>query len=171
MLNRREQLMIQDDPAFLPDLGLPGLDIDLSGLDISDDSSRLSSILSQRSQVSSVSSGHEPEDSMLGPVIPSSTFGGSGIIGGFQLHSDAGNSARASLAVGHLLDNDENFNISPGFSFDDDGNMHESSLMHESGNLIGNVRAGIDTAAGARVRQEVTEGMRMDHREVSICMI
>ena len=171
-LYSRDQLMIQDDPAFLPDLALPGLDVDLSALAISTDgSSRPPSILSQRSQRSSLSSGHEPDDSMLGLIIPSSAPGGSGGIGGFQAHSGIASSTRGSLGVGHLPDNDEDFNIDLGFGFDEEGNMFEDPLPTERANLTGNVRVESDSATGARVRQGFIEGMRLDRVEVSTSMM
>ena len=171
MLRSREQLMIQDDPAFLPDLALPGLDIDLSALDITTDgSSRSSSILSQHSQRSSLSSGHEPDDSMVGLIIPSSALGGSGGMGGFQVHSGVASSARGSLGLGRLLDDNEDFNIDPGFGFDEEGNMFEDPLPSEHANQVGNVRVESDSATSVRVRQGLTEGVRVGRAEVSTSM-
>ena len=158
--------MIQDDPAFLPDLALPGLDIDLSALDIStDESSRRSSIMSPHSQRSSLSSGHGPDDSMLGLIIPSSATGGAGDIGGFQLHSGNFSSARGSMRLGGL-DEDDIFNFEPGFAIDGDGNIIEDLLPSERAQP-GSLRLGSDSAASARVREGLIEGLQTGRPEVS----
>ncbi|KAF6219582.1 hypothetical protein HO133_004051 [Letharia lupina] len=157
---RSDQLVIQDDPAFLPDLALPGLDIDLSALDIStDDSSRRSSILSPHSQRSSLSSHAEADESMLGLVIPSSGSGGAGDLGGFILPGENVSSAQRSARIGRLLDDeDEGFNIDPGFTIDADGNLVEEPTPGPGAALAGGIRLGSDSAASARVRQELMEG-------------
>lgn len=159
--------MIQDDPAFLPDLALPGLDIDLSALDIStDESSRRSSILLPHSQRSSISSHHEADESMLGLIIPTSETGGAVDIGGFQLPSDNLSSARRSARVGRFLEEgDEGFNIDPGFSIDAEGNLIEDSSPTEAAQP-GILRLGSDSAASGRVRQELQEGLRAGQFEV-----
>ena len=172
MSSSREHLMIQDDPAFLPDLALPGLDLDLSALDLSTTkSSRPSSILSQHSQRSSLSSGHEPDDSMLGLAIPSSIAGGSGGIGGFQVHSGGASSARGSLDLGRLLNDNEDLNIDPGFGFDEEGNMFEGPLLSEQADQVGNARVGSNSAVSAGMRRGLMEGMRIGRGEVSTSII
>lgn len=161
--------MIQDDPAFLPDLALPGLDIDLSSLDISTDgSSRRSSLLSQHSQRSSVSSHHDPDDSMLGLVIPTSDSGGTGDIGGFMLPGENASSAQRNARLERLFEeDDEGFNLDPGFTIDADGNLIEDHLPGEVAVQRGSVRLGSDPAASGRVRQELLAGLQAGRFEVN----
>ncbi|KAL8763177.1 MAG: hypothetical protein Q9184_000980 [Pyrenodesmia sp. 2 TL-2023] len=122
---RPDQLVLEDDPAFVPDMVLPGLDIDLAALDIATDaSSRRSSILSPRSQRISLSSQQTSDESALGLVIPSSDGGGAGEMGGFIIPSSEHASVRGSAGMGGLLGEvEDDFNLDPGFMFDNDGNM------------------------------------------------
>ncbi len=80
---RPDQLLLQDDPAFMPGLAFGGFDLDLSNLDITT-SAQSSSILSPRSGLSNRSS----HGSALGIIIPSSISGGGAGIGAFQLPGD-----------------------------------------------------------------------------------
>lgn len=116
---RRDQITIEDDSAFIPDLTF---DIDLHALEMSTtESSRRSSLLSPHTARSSLSS--QPEGSMTGLIIPSSS-GGGGDIGGFQLPSEQGSSIQRQQRINRLLEDDgEAFGIDPGFSIDADGNM------------------------------------------------
>ena len=163
-----DQLMIQDDPAFLPDLILPGLDIDLSALGISsDDSSRRSSIISPYSQRSSLSSHQEAEESMLSLVIPSSDIGGAGDLGGFILPGDNVSPGPRSEDLGRLPEEeDEDFNIDPGFTIDADGNLIEERTPGPGATHTGVVRLGSDSAASGHVRQEIMEGLQAGQFEV-----
>lgn len=164
--------MIQDDPAFLPDLALPGLDIDLSALDIStDDSSRRSSILSPHSQQSSLSSHAGADESVLGLVIPSSYSGGAGDLGGFIFPGENISSAQRSARIGRLLDDeDEGFNIYPGFTIDADGNLVEERTPGPGAAPAGGMRLGSDSATSARVRQEILEGQQAGQFEVGLTL-
>jgi len=162
--------MIEDDPAFLPDLALPGLDIDLSALEIStDETSRRSSILSPHSQRSSRSSHHELDDSMLGLVIPTSDVGGAGDIGGFVLPSDNASAAHRSARFSGLLgDEDEGFNLDPGFQFDAEGNLIEDVSPVQIGDQPDNLRLGSDSAASGRLRRELLESLQQGQPEVNL---
>ena len=168
-----DQLIVQDDPAFLPELALPGLDIDLSALDISmDDSSRRSSLLSPPSQLSSVSSTHESDESMPGIIIPSSGTGGGGSIGGFILPGDDRSSAQRTSRMRSILgEEDEGFDLDPGFTFDEQGdivfNDAGALVQAESATRPGPIRLGSDSAMSARVRQEIEEGMQAGQFDVS----
>ena len=163
-----DQLMIQDDPAFLPDFALPSLDIDFSALDIStDESSRRSSILSPHSQRSSLSSHPDADESMLGLIIPSSASGGAGDLGGFILPGDNISSAQRHSRLGRFLeDEDEGFNLDPGFSVDADGNLIEERMPGPGAAPMGGGRLGSDSAASDRVRQELLEGLQAGQFEV-----
>ena len=164
--------MIQDDPAFLPDLAFPGLDIDLSALDLSTDvSSRRSSLLSLHSKRSSLSSQAEADESMLGLVIPSSYSGGAGDLGGFILPGENVSSAQRNASIGRLLDDeDEGFNIDPGFTIDADGNLVEERTPGPGTAPHGGMRLGSDSAASARVRQELMEGQEAGRFEVGLAL-
>ncbi|KAL9639966.1 MAG: hypothetical protein Q9164_000595 [Protoblastenia rupestris] len=161
---RPDQLMIQDDPAFLPDLAWPGLDTDLSAFDIStDSSSRWSRVLSPHSQRSSLSSQHDADGSMLGLIIPTSDTGGAGELGGFQLPSEHASSALRNERFERLLEDDgEALDIDPGFSIDAQGNFIEEPI---AGSDVGPgpLRLGSDSAASAHARRELEEGVRQGH--------
>ncbi len=164
------QLMVEDDPGFLPDLALPGLDIDLSALNIStDESSRRSSLLSPHSQLSSLSSHQQSGDeSMLGLIIPNSDSVGAGDHGGFVLPSDHANSAQRSARLGRLLEDEgEGFDIDPGFSIDAEGNLIEDPAPGAVAQM-GVSRFGSDQAANSRMRRELQEGLEQGRIEVKL---
>ncbi len=167
----RDQLVLEDDPAFLPDFALPGLDIGLSALDISTDaSSRRSSILSPHSQRSSLSSHADGDESMLGLVIPTSDSVGAGDLGGFMLPEGNVSSAQRSAQLGRVLDDDdEGFNIDPGFTIDAEGNVIEERTAEPLPGAVpsGAVRLGADFAASGRMRQELMEGFQAGQYEVN----
>ena len=163
-----DQLIIHDDPAFVPDFALPGLDIDLSALDISSGSSRRSSILSHRSQRSSLSSQPDADEAVGGLIIPSSDSRGVGDLGGFILPSDNMSSAQRSARIGGLLeDEDEGFNLDPGFTIDADGNLIEGNTPDLAAAPPVGVRLGSDSAASVRVRQELLEGLEAGQYQVT----
>ena len=168
-----DQLILHDDPAFVPDMVLPGLDIDLAALDISTDaSSRRSSILSPHSQRTSLSSEHASDESALGLVIPSSDGGGAGHLGGFIIPSSEQASVRRSVGVGNLFgEAEDDFNLDPGFMFDNDGNMidlvKDVSLPRVEQILPAAGRIRSDSGAIAQVRRELDEGLQAGQLEVS----
>ena len=152
----------------MPDLALPGLDIPLSALDISSDSSRRSSILFPRSQRSSLSSQPDADNAVRGLIIPSSDSGGAGDLGGFILPSDNPSSAQRSARIGGLLeDEDEGFNLDPGFTIDADGNLIEENTQDLAAAPSVGVRLGSDSAASGRVRQELLEGLEAGQYQVT----
>jgi len=163
---------VQDDPAFLPDLAMPALDIDLSSLELStDESSRRSSILSPHSQRTSISSAQGSQESSLGLIIPSSSIGGAGDLGGFVLPGDERSSAQRSARMRSILGEDEGgFDLDPGFNFDEEGNIivtGEGTPMPGSTARPSAVRRGSDSAASARVRQDIEDGMQAGQIDVS----
>ena len=168
-----DQLILQDDPAFLPDYLLPGLDIDLSALDLStDESSRRSSILSPHSQQSSRSS-KDGDESLLGLLIPTSDTRGTGDIGGFALPGDDGGSAHRGSRIGALLEEEEgDFFPDVDFVFDDEGNVVEYGPEARAQRPItggpSGARLGSDFAASARVIREHEEGFQAGQLEVCV---
>lgn len=173
--HRPDQLILQDDPAFLPDYFLPGLDIDLSALDLStDDSSRRSSILSPYSQQSSRSSDKGGDKSLLGLIIPTSDTGDAADIGGFALPDDDGGSAQRGSRIGALLEEEEG-GIFPDvdFAFDEEGNVIEygaGGRLHRAvpvGPSATRLRS--DSVGSARVRREHEEGFQAG--QVEVCFL
>ncbi|KAL6721901.1 R8 protein [Lecanora helva] len=164
---RPDQLVLPDNPAFLPDFALPGLDVDLSALDIStDDSSRRSSLLLPHSQRSSISSQQELEDSMLGLIIPSSVSAGVGDLGGFVLHSEHVSSAQRSAQFGQpLVEEDEDFNFDPGFALDAEGNIIEEPTTGPNQAPREGMPLGSEAAVSTRMPQEMSEGLQPLHPE------
>jgi meiotic recombination protein REC8 len=159
---RPEQLMIQDDPAFLPENALPALDFDFSNLDISQkgDSQRSSqSMLSVRQRSGSVSS---HAGSVLGLDIPSSSG-----IAGYQLpvypfgessaHKGFGGPGRDLFGEEALVMQDDMI-----FDFDDNGELRDIPESEREARRAGSGhpqgRLGSDSAASARVRKEHEEG-------------
>ncbi|KAL8848930.1 MAG: hypothetical protein Q9221_006088 [Calogaya cf. arnoldii] len=163
---RPDQLVLEDDPAFVPDMVLPGLDFDLANLDLSTDaSSKRSSILSTQSHRSSISSHHSNEESMLDLVIPSSSDGGVGGLGGFIVPSSDRASVRPSAAAGDLSrEAEDDFNLDPGFIFDNDGNLIPTGddavpLQPDPMQPVtGRIRS--DSGVSTHVRRELEEGMQ-----------
>ncbi|KAL8832062.1 MAG: hypothetical protein Q9170_005029 [Blastenia crenularia] len=170
---RPNQLMLEDDPAFVPDMILPGLDIDLRALDISTDaSSHRSSILSPRSQRTSLSSEQASDESALGLVIPSSDGGGAGGLGGFVVPSSDQASVRRSAGVGDPFGElEDDYNLDPGFMFDNDGNLIDDALQPQVEQVLpaaGRMRS--DSGASAQVRQELQEGLQAGQLELGDLM-
>ena len=120
-MSRPGQLVLQDDPGFVPDFQL---DLDVSALDISStESSRHSSLLSRQSLASSHSSHHSADGSLSGIIIPSSGGGSMIDLGGGQISSDHGSSLQQERMRRLLDDDGEAYNFDPGFSFDESGNL------------------------------------------------
>ncbi|KAL8908094.1 MAG: hypothetical protein Q9171_005588 [Xanthocarpia ochracea] len=169
---RPDQLVLEDDPAFVPDMILPGLDIDLANLDVSTDaSSKRSSTLSALSHRSSLSSQHGNEDSMLGLVIPSSENGGLGDFGGFVIPSSDRASVRPSAAGGDLLrEAEDDFNFDPGFIFDNDGNLiptaDDDPQLQPDPVQSAAERIRSDSGASAHVRRELAEGLQAGQQQL-----
>ncbi|OAX80781.1 hypothetical protein ACJ72_04876 [Emergomyces africanus] len=123
---RPEQLILPDDPSFIPDIMLPGLNVDLSALDISSDtgsprkSSLLSSFLAPSSKCSHFS------DGQLHLNISSSDIGGLGA-GASGFPSDIGSSARkdTQFELPAAFAEETGVLLQPDFEFDGDGNIIE----------------------------------------------
>ena len=171
---RPDQLILQDDPAFIPDIFLPGLDLDLSVLDIStNESSIRSSLLSPYSKYSSVSAHKGDAGSMLGLIIPTSDTGGVGDLGGFILPQEHRSSDQRVPRLGGLLeDEDEGFNLDPGFTVDADGNLlitggsEDQYRQARVANLEG-LNTGEDATMGEHVPEEIMGERENDQAEVS----
>jgi hypothetical protein len=162
-IHRPEQLVLQDDPSFLPDFTLPPLEL-LADLDLglnfdiarSGDSQSLSPFGSQHSQ----SSHHT--GALGGLVLPTSSPSPAG---GFELQGD-NQTAGPSVFLGadHGLDFGE-----PDFMFDENGEFVEApAVKNVAGTPAARSGAAIhsDAGASAKVRKDHEEG-RMGGAEVS----
>ena len=155
---RPDQIVIQDDPNFLPDFHIAGFDIDFSALDMSSaSSSRKSSILSRQSLASSRSSQQGADISMPELLIPSPSAGSLGEIGGFQLPSERSTTIQQHERLGRLLDDDEAFNFDPGFTVDADGNLIEEPTRGSSDKFQLS-RVGEASDFGLRVSDDIQGG-------------
>ena len=106
---------------------------------------------------------------MLGLIIPSSATGGAGDFGGFDIPSDHHASARPSSRLRSLLeDEDEGFNLDPGFAIDAEGNvvLTGQDQPQQTPAAIG-ARIGSESAASGRVRRELEEGRQVAQLDVS----
>ena len=109
---------------------------------------------------------------MLGLIIPPSDEGGAGDLGGFNVPSSDQASARRSLGFRPFDDDEEGFNLDPGFTFDDDGNMiltgEDALRAHADVAAVPRGRIRSDSATSAQVRQELEEGLRAGQLDVSL---
>ncbi|KAI9722542.1 MAG: hypothetical protein M1828_004537 [Chrysothrix sp. TS-e1954] len=156
---RPEQLLLQDDPAFVPDMAFGPLDLDFSNLDLATDlSSQGDSILSPHSRPSSRSS----LVSLPGLVIPSSHSGGGGFAGtgvpddGDITMSGMDPAGYDDFALGDLLPD-------AGFTFDTQGNMYDIDTSGEEPLIpVGRERL------PARSETSLQDQVRREHEEARL---
>ncbi|KKZ62387.1 hypothetical protein EMCG_03214 [[Emmonsia] crescens] len=148
-----DQLVLPDDPSFIPDLMLPGLNVDLSALDISSDigSPRKSSLLSSFLTPSSKSSRFS--DGQLHLNISSSDIGGLGV-GASGFPSDIGSSTRkeTQFELPAAFAEETGVLLEPDFEFDGDGNIIELPVRPTPQNK--------PTAVSGRSATKVNSGLR-----------
>ncbi|CAG7954565.1 unnamed protein product [Penicillium salamii] len=109
-------LLLPYDPSFLPETGLPGLEIDMSAFASGDDTSQMSSLWS-RSPVNSLSIGSQLSSLRL--EIPSDGGLGEDSIMGLE---EPGKDVTVQIAA---LGLEEGVLLQPDFEFDEDGNLIE----------------------------------------------
>jgi meiotic recombination protein REC8 len=159
------QLILLDDPAFLPENGLPIFDLSILDFDPKGDSQRSSqSMLSIRHRSGSVSSSDAPL--VLGLNIPSSSNGGGGA---YQLPLNdpfRDSSTQKSVGLGLNLFGDDEVMIYHDdilFDFDADGQLHDIPASEREARRAGSVHPqqclGTDSAASGRVRKEHEDGL------------
>ncbi|KAL2356650.1 Rec8 like protein-domain-containing protein [Cryomyces antarcticus] len=166
---RPDQITLQDDPAFLPDLNLGMLDFDLSNLDFSTSASsqRPSLLTLQTSQTSAQGSGHA-DPSIGGLVIPTSVSSGGpvGDIGGFIVGDDGRGISRQDAGGIFAQGEDDGFLPEADFGFDVEGNLleYDAGARTPRAPIAPMLPTGLgsDTVASARVRQEHEEGQRAE---------
>jgi hypothetical protein len=175
---RPDQLILQDDPAFIPDFFLPGLDLDLSALDISPNLSSIpSSFLSPQSKAASASTQRGDVASALGLIIPTSDTGAGGDLGGFILPEEHRSSVQRSIRLGGLLEGEEEgFNLDPGFTVDADGNLLITGSAEDPQRQdgLGSAAAptiGEDPVMSDRMREEMTGERGPSQADVSALTI
>ncbi|KAI9732031.1 MAG: hypothetical protein M1818_007626 [Claussenomyces sp. TS43310] len=165
---RPDQLILMDDPAFLPDLALPALDFDFTDLDVH------TFRASQRSSnLSFLSPGQQPRQStasrassVLGLIIPTSDTGGYQLPMQFSSQGSSAHkpfSTREGSFAGRLHpEEDLILEEDLDFGFDDDGNLRDISPAgreaHRTDNLVPRFgRIDSDSLASGRVRREHEE--------------
>ena len=142
MITRPDQLVLHDDPAFLPDLFLPDLDMDLALLEQSTQaSSQRASMRSGLSQPSSRSSNIEGDQARLRIVIPSSDSGNAGPMGGLTFRDSERGSVQQERISAGLAEAEAGFDPNVDFNFDEDG------LLVELGSATRPSAAGTGTGA------------------------
>ncbi|KAI9787869.1 MAG: hypothetical protein M1835_002624 [Candelina submexicana] len=164
---RPDQLLIQDDPAFLADTALPSLDIDFANLDLTSSTASLrSSLLSPHSQQSSQSSIQIVDDSVFDLVIPTSDTGGIGDVGNFTLAQDEPGPVPGDRHsdLGGPMHEDDFFFPEVDFEFDADGNQRDVGVAERERRQLaashGIARRGSDSAASGQVWREHEEARR-----------
>ena len=168
MRDSPDHLILLDDPAFLPDMALPALDLDISHLSLERAGFHESqgSLLDPYSQSSRRGSNSSRSGSVLGIVIPTSDTGGVS----YQLPYNepfplGGSSFHKLSSIGRPPPDEEEALIDEfDFEFDADGEIREVYVGElapfRTGGIISQVgRLDSDSAASERVRREHEEGI------------
>jgi len=159
---RPEQLVLQDDPSFLPDFALPPpkllANLNLAIPLVTPQSGESQSLTPFGSQVVP----RTPTGSIGGIVLPSSSRD----LGDFRLAGDNGPSSvgNTGLFVGENLLEPL---AEPDFGFDADGNFFDYTANPVTPKVSRGVMVQSNAGASARVRQEHEEG-QMGGAEVSL---
>ncbi|TAQ89837.1 hypothetical protein B7494_g1835 [Chlorociboria aeruginascens] len=152
---RPDQLILLDDPAFLPDMALPLFDFDLSDFNVH--------VLnaSKRSSQSSLSPHDRSQPVSSAISLPGFNLGsGNSSSGQYQLPINdpfAESSARKQVEIaGNLVDDEAIlFQDDDLFELDADGNLHDiSTTQRERCQTANQGHPGSDSAASRRVRKE-----------------
>lgn len=129
--HRPDQLVLPDDPSFVPEINLPGLEIDLSKLTLEPQagiSSQNSFLWTKSPDLSQIL----PENLNLQLDLSSEDI--TRDFGGFGSQSEASGSAHqrplGRIAAG-ALDDEAGVLLQPDFEFDEDGNIIELSGERE----------------------------------------
>ncbi|KAK7513792.1 Rec8 like protein-domain-containing protein, partial [Phyllosticta citriasiana] len=156
--SRPEQLLLQDDPSFLPEFALEPLDLamDISAANASftSGSNTLSPHASRRSRSITL------DEHLGGPFgglnIPTSDTG-AGDFGGFVVPSDDGAGIRAHGGSSHIQD--DGFDPNTDFAFDADGNLIEHDLPQQT-HQTPRVGSASQSVAGGSARPLEREGIQ-----------
>ncbi|MCJ1434419.1 hypothetical protein MMC27_003787 [Xylographa pallens] len=168
---RPDQLVLRDDPAFLPDIDLPSLDLDLSLFENSTQgSSHGISIMSASSHLSSRSSDKDGEASVLGLLIPTSDSGNAGGIGGFQLANSGSNATEIDHGIADVFSEEQGFFPDVDFNFDAEGNMIELEAPQAVQFHEPVPRSRSDSVISAQMRQHHEDGHLTGHLQFTGAM-
>lgn len=134
---RPEQLVLPEDPTFVPSLMLPGLNIDLSALEITSvletprkTSSFLSSYLNQSDRSSQFFNRRIQLDLSSSQIGPSA-------IGGFGLPSEMSSATKGpQVDLPAYLGDEEGVLLQPDFEFDAEGNIIELPVKGNAGHTV-----------------------------------
>ena len=128
-------------------------------------------MLSPHSLQSSISSTENSHASQLGLIIPTSDTGGAGDFGGFAIPGSAGTSEHKAPPRGLSDDEAETFDIAPGFEFDENGELIEGPVLPRPRPAPQHLpRLGSDSAARARVQQDLQEGLEAGQAQVRVVL-
>ena len=166
---RPDQLILQDDPTFLPDIDLPSLDLDLALFENSTEgSTNRSSIMSAHSHKSSQSSNKGREGPLPGLILPSSGSGNNDAMEGFELQRSNTGSIQNDTVLPVMFQEEEGFLPDVDFNFDADGNMIELRVQSRPVNETGQgaTEEWNESAVTKRVPQESEEGLLVGQQRV-----
>ncbi|MCJ1393678.1 hypothetical protein MMC18_006554 [Xylographa bjoerkii] len=168
---RPDQLVLQDDPAFLPDIDLPSLDLDLSLFENSTQgSSQRTSVMSAGSNQSSRSSNKEGEASEFGLIIPTSDSGNPGDTGGFHLAKSGSSATKRDAGIADFFPEEQGFFPDVDFNFDAEGNMIELETPQAVQSNEPVPRGRSDSGVSTQIRQDQEEGVLAGHLEFARAM-
>ncbi|KAF3490706.1 Rad21/Rec8 N terminal domain-containing protein [Arthroderma uncinatum] len=125
---RPDQLVLPHDPTFIPELMLPGLNVDLSALNLGLewDSPRKSSLIPSSLPRSMASNRSAAEQVQLN--LPSSEIGGIQMADGFGYMSELSSAIKEpQVELPPYLGDEAGVLLQPDFEFDGDGNIIELS--------------------------------------------
>ncbi|KAJ4297811.1 R8 protein [Kalmusia sp. IMI 367209] len=153
-----EQLILPDDPSFLPEFAMPPLELlaeldlgpPLPPLRVTGDSQSLTPSVSQQDPST-------PQGPVGGLILPTSSSVGPGE---FMIHGDNG----PSSIGGPVGIADEDMIDDPGFTFDENGefvDLTEAKVNPRTPVGPGGITMPSDAKASARVRQEHEDGLRV----------
>ncbi|KAF4629985.1 hypothetical protein G7Y89_g8157 [Cudoniella acicularis] len=159
---RADQLVLADDPAFIPDLGLPAFDFDFLILDHKNDS--------QRSSQSMMSIRHRSGSGESSISLPNINLPSSSSHGAYQLPINdpfGGDIVQKPFGGDGGIFGEEEVMIYDDddviFEFDPDGNMRDIPLSEREARHAGSVHPqghlGSDSAASGRVRKDHEDGL------------
>ncbi|KMU88524.1 hypothetical protein CIHG_06324 [Coccidioides immitis H538.4] len=134
---RQDQLVLPEDPTFVPRLMLPGLNLDLSALEIADvleTPRKTSDFLSSCLEQSNKSSLYFQKQHQLDL---SSSQAGPSVIGGFGLPSEMDSASKGpQVELPAYLGAEEGVLLEPGFEFDVEGNIIELPVKGDADHMI-----------------------------------
>lgn len=167
--SRRDQLVLEDDPSFLPDFTLLPLDYDLANLanlaiSLPGETQHSDSLLVTPYGSQNLHDEQALARPIRGLISPSSDTGDHGDVGGFIVHSDDGRGTSRPAGPSSIIGReDDGFLPDADFGFDAEGNLLEFTPIQRisSTPAVGEGRAlGSDAGASAKVRKEHEEGLK-----------